>query len=310
MAVPSAALHAAPCRIETLDDLRTFQFRSLLNEDPITHTLALFGTLHGEQAIVRLEKTALKASDAANFFNQDGLVEKIQLEEGTDIYTWLFAWFRQDRDRDLKINIICPATSTHVRKYTRQEQVMVRETPAMYEQAVKPYIDAVPPSRTKWVQNILDGVSEKDKVLYSDADFMLLPDMKWDLTTVSALYLVALVRDPDIRSLRDLRGKHIPLLKSIREAAERIVAGRWSLPERGSLRMYIHYQPSYYRFHVHVVNVNYQGGFLGMTVGQAHLLDDVISLLEINSDVFEKMTLSYSLGDQHELLARIRALPS
>lgn len=63
--------------------------------------------------------------------------------------------------------------------------------------------------------------------------------------------------------------------------------------------MYIHYQPSYCahitllgyfdpllteywaldHFHVHVVNANFVGLGLGMTVGQAHLLDDVISLV-------------------------------
>lgn len=32
-------------------------------------------------------------------------------------------------------------------------------------------------------------------------------------------------------------------------------------------------------FHVHIVNANYQAGMIGMTVGQAHLLDDIISLV-------------------------------
>ena len=36
-------------------------------------------------------------------------------------------------------------------------------------------------------------------------------------------------------------------------------------------------------FHVHIVNANYQAGMMGMTVGQAHLLDDIISLVSIIS---------------------------
>lgn len=35
-------------------------------------------------------------------------------------------------------------------KYTRQEQVMVRETPELYERVVKPYIMGFPASRTLW----------------------------------------------------------------------------------------------------------------------------------------------------------------
>ena len=121
--------------------------------------------------------------------------------------------------------------------------------------------------------------------------------MKWDLTTVSSLYLVALVQDRSIRSLRDLNRNHLGLLNGIRREASRIVKERWELGI-GSLRMYVHYQPSYCmssslpiliqinpqtkfldHFHVHIVNVNYEGGLLGMTVGRAHLLDDIISLV-------------------------------
>ena len=123
---------------------------------------------------------------------------------------------------------------------------------------------------------------------------MILPDMKWDLKTVSSLYLVALVQDRSIRSLRDLRKRHVGLLSSIRSVAERVVQEKWGLG-RGALRMYVHYQPSYCKlhppdlrvaevvlvdhFHVHIVNANYQGAMLGMSVGQAHLLDDIISLV-------------------------------
>lgn len=35
-------------------------------------------------------------------------------------------------------------------QYTRQDRVMVHETPALYEKYVKPYISAFPASRTTW----------------------------------------------------------------------------------------------------------------------------------------------------------------
>lgn len=125
--------------------------------------------------------------------------------------------------------------------------------------------------------------------------------MKWDLHTVASLYLIAIVRDEQLRSLRDLRARkelgHISLLKSIRREAFAVAQERWGI-ERGGLRMYIHYQPSYCElgfslrdlplmhsdkdhFHVHIVNSNYEAG-MGMIAGQAHLLDDVISLVSWN----------------------------
>lgn len=156
------------------------------------------------------------------------------------------------------------------------------------------------------MENILTGLSEQSKVLYSCPEFLILPDMKWDLNTISSLYLVAITQDRTIRSLRDLRKHHVGLLKSIRVEAARVVQAKWGLGN-GSLRMFIHYQPSYCKcvylcplstllidilkdhFHVHVVNANYQGG-MGMGIGQAHLLDDIIALVStIINGVFSRL---------------------
>ena len=119
--------------------------------------------------------------------------------------------------------------------------------------------------------------------------------MKWDLSTISSLYLVALVRDQSIRSLRDLRRQHIGLLAGIQAEGEKVAQEKWGLG-KGSLRMYVHYQPSYCtcsedslvkntnpysdHFHVHIVNASYVG-HMGMVVGQAHLLNDIISLASL-----------------------------
>ena len=101
------------------------------------------------------------------------------------------------------------------------------------------------------VEDILTGASEADKVLYRDDSptdgFLILPDMKWDLTNVTTLYLVALVLDRGIRSLRDLRKTHVPMLRNIMKQASHAVETRWGLG-KGSLRFYVHYQPSYCEF--------------------------------------------------------------
>ena len=41
------------------------------------------------------------------------------------------------------------------------------------------------------------------------------------------------------------------------------------------LRVYLHYQPSYYHLHMHFLHVKHDAG-MGMAVGKAHLLSDVI----------------------------------
>ncbi|KAI0718344.1 scavenger mRNA decapping enzyme [Cerioporus squamosus] len=296
----------------SLEHLKQFQFVRVLNEDPVTHALTLLGTLplkdssESSHAILRIEKTALSVDAAEQIVPQ--FLESTKRIEGTDIYTWLFGWFVKSAESpDVKINIVHPATEVHIRKYSKQEVAIVHETPALYERIVKPYITAFPPSRTQWVENILNGTSEAEKILFrdpsSESGYVILPDMKWDLTTISSLYLVAIAFNRSIRSLRDLTKAHLGMLTSIRRDAAKVVHERWGLAP-GSLRMFIHYQPSYYHFHVHIVNANYQG-LPGMSAGQAHLLDDIISLLECSPDggptILQNMTLTYALGEQHGL---------
>jgi len=231
----------------------------------------------------------------------------------------MMGWLSHSEDRpDVKINVICPATDVHIRKYSKQQVHIVRETPALYERIVKPYIDAFPASRTQWIDEIVSGRSEAENVLFRsppEADpfgFLILPDMKWDLANVASLYLVALTLLPNIKSLRDLDASHLALLRSIRREAANVVKSRWGL-EATELRLFVHYQPSYYHFHVHIVNANHTG-FPGMTVGQAHMLDDVISLLELDEptgpSIFQRMTLSYGLGEQHGLFSAMKAAQS
>jgi len=84
--------------------------------------------------------------------------------------------------------------------------------------------------------------------------FLILPDMKWDLTTASSLYLVAITLSKDIRSLRDLTREHLDMLKAIRHEARRAVEERWGLRST-EIRCFVHYQPSYCKRHMSLVLV-------------------------------------------------------
>jgi len=313
--------------------LQGFVFERILLEEPEKCRLTILGSFpasflaHSNQdstdalpAILRIEKTAVPVDVCQNIFPGQlggGFLNKVKCMENTDIYMWLAGWISAasvvNRPQgDVKVNIICPATDVHIRKYSQQGSILVRETPGIYKRIVEPYITAIPPERIKWVTEILEGHKEQSKILFSSSDFLILPDMKWDLHTIGSLYLIAIVRDETLHSLRDLRANHIPLLKSIRREAATVAQEKWGIV-RGGLRMYIHYQPSYYHFHVHIVNMNYEAG-LGMRVGQAHLLDDVISLLELDEQspdkpgIFETRTLTYGLGEQHGLYAAMKAI--
>jgi len=297
-----------------IERLKAFQFERVLKKDDVEGYLALLGSLPSEngstsQAIVRIERTRDLPTNAA-FLKE--FVAKIEVVGRNDIYSWMKAWLIEDRSHfpDLKIDVTCPATETHIRKYTHQDFIMVQETTDIYSNVVWPYIQSFDPKRTEWIRKIFDGEAEQESIIYSSPAFILVHDMKWapptpDNPSLDKMYLLAISRPSiGLRSLRDLRGRDIPFLKEVRQAGIR-AANNYGLTGEGRVRMFVHYQPSYYYFHVHIVNANHHG-LTGMVVGQAHLLDDIISMLEIDGEIFAKMTVSYGLGEQHALLEKIR----
>lgn len=107
--------------------------------------------------------------------------------------------------------------------------------------------------------------SEQEDVIFHDehpeTGFILLPDSKWDRIQPSQLYLLAISQSPAIKSLRDLRGSHLCFLKGMRSGILKCIKEKWGLGWR-DVRLLIHYQPSYYHFHVHVINIAVEGMYI------------------------------------------------
>lgn len=107
-------------------------------EDDVDGYLALLGTLPDEsgrslQTIVRVQRMSdLPASETflhdfvarAELLNENDIVSLClsSLDEADSVeqYSWLKAWFVEDRPHlpDMKIDVICPATDSHIRKVT------------------------------------------------------------------------------------------------------------------------------------------------------------------------------------------------
>ncbi|KUF84581.1 Bzip transcription factor [Phytophthora nicotianae] len=215
----------------------------------------------------------------------------------------IYSTFQGDVSRDFKPY-----------KHTDQNFYMVVETKETYQTITKPYIDSIPVENIEWVYNILDHKSETERVICEDADprdgFILLPDFKWsDPSNVRAaikafyllesLYCLAIVHDRSLRSLRDLTGTHLKLLHNIRNICLQVLNTKFGV-EPSSIRMYFHYQPTYYHLHVHFSHVKMT---LGTFSGKAVLLDDVIYNLSANGDHYKNASLSFVIGEmQHKPL--------
>ncbi|XP_009951711.1 PREDICTED: m7GpppX diphosphatase, partial [Leptosomus discolor] len=106
------------------------------------------------------------------------------------------------------------------------------------------------------------------------------------------LYLVALVHPRGVKSLRDLTAEHLPLLRNVLREGQEAIAKRFGVPG-SQLRIYLHYQPSYYHLHVHFTALGYEAP--GSSVERAHLLADVIDNLATDSLYYQKRALTFAL---------------
>lgn len=243
-----------------------------------------------------------------------------------DIYNWYMARTGnggstgEDFVADVKINLIYPCTETHVKKYSKQGVRFVTETAGIYADSIRPYMQAKREAgRLNWVFNILDGKTEVEDVIYRTGNwgaeaqgdgFLLLPDLNWDRKTLDALHLLALVERRDLWSLRDLRKKHVVWLRRMKEHLLDATVQTYPSVERDQLKLYVHYQPTYYHLHIHIVHVALEAGATQAT-GKAVGLESIIETLEAMAGGEEagmdSVAMSYTLGEQSELWTEVFA---
>ncbi|KAK6465918.1 trehalase-associated protein [Scheffersomyces coipomensis] len=286
------------------DLIKQFQFEKVLAGNPQTKSIVLLGKIDNQDAIINIEKSHFIIPD--HDFKLTDLVNDAEIINQNDVYYWSNALLKQTLEQSpaAKLNIIHPATETHIKKYSTQKLHYIIETPEMYQKYVVPYIETMKGSRIKWVYNILFEGKESETFIHHDKDpesgFVLLPDMKWDTLNMESLYLCAIVNRKDISSVRDLTKSDISFLKHLRSTILSIIEQKYPL-KKDQVRIFIHYQPSYYHFHLHIVNVSHPGLGDGIAIGKAILLDDVIENIELVGDYYQRRNIGYLLGENHGL---------
>ncbi len=156
----------------------------------------------------------------------------------------------------------------------------------------------------KWVYNILEHKTEEERIIYEDSDpvngFILLPDMKWDSSVVENLYLLAIVHQKGIKSLRDLNQNHIELLQNIRDKSFQAIEKKFGV-KKEKLRAFIHYQPSFYHLHIHFSHIRFETP--GMPE-RNYQLNQVIENLKLDSEYYQKVTLQFVVK-KHEKIYEV-----
>lgn len=162
----------------------------------------------------------------------------------------------------------------------RYKKKIMSET---YEQYILK-LNMLDKQKSKWIYNIIDGKSEQEKIIYVDDKFILMPTYFWNEEDLCKMHLLAIVKNTKLKSLRDLRSQDVPLLEHILLVSRGIIKNKYNI-EQNVLKIYIHYPPSAWLFHIHfemMINTETTS-----SVEYSHEISQVIFNLKLCSEYYK-----------------------
>lgn len=189
---------------------------------------------------------------------------------------------KQEIEVDYKTILIYPAKESKIRKYFEEKEYLL-ET---YEE----YKAAEVETDISWIENIFTG-NDTENVYFKNEEIVVVADSKWNMR-VDEMYLLVLFKNKDLLSIRDLDRSHVELLEEVKKDVYKLVKDMLNLNEE-DICMYFHYKPSYYRLHIHVINISKTTHCLHNTY-RSILLDDVIRNIKMDENYYKQDMKSIS----------------
>ncbi|CAH8875809.1 unnamed protein product [Trichobilharzia szidati] len=222
------------------------------------------------------------------------------------------------------MTVIYPAESHHFAKFTGSGRHIIQETPEMFKDVILPFLSEKPKDLT-WIDNIISGTAEQDRVLYTgvheEYGFTLVLDYQWDGTRLQELHCLGIAHNEKLTCLRDLRRCHVPMLRKILQQGRNLLSDKYSKPDvsdnqtchngpkvrlsKDQILAYLHYPPTFYRLHVHFMHVD--SGDSGTIAGRAHILEEIIRNLEQDDFYYANRTITIFSHDQSPMYKAICA---
>lgn len=297
--------------IFNLSDHGEFQVTETLDVDVNEGAVAFLGTIGDTRSILKFHKMQLPILPQDT--NPTSLVDtlcsgnaKISLESDSGAE---YKYLRCDAPGlvlNFKVECISPCTDRQIERCRRKPFVTLRETGELYLKYTKPWMDEILSNEKslQWLYNIIEGKKEQELVLldFGDTDngFLISVSPKWhnpSKDTMDDLRILILVKRRDLHSMRDLRDCHLPLLKEIVSQSRLLMKSKFD-QELHNFRLYVHYLPQFFHFHVHLTSLQTKEG---VTVERAHLLDDIIENIESDPEYYAKRPLTMNIFCDHEL---------
>ena len=143
-------------------------------------------------------------------------------------------------------------------------------------------------TRKQWVYEILDKKREVECVLYEDEHIVLLPDTEVKDASCQ-VNLLAIFKDKSLHTIRNLEGKHVPMLRSVLSKCLAHIVETTGVG-LSNVMAYFHYLPSVFQLHAHFCAP--YGQYTTLDVCKVHTIENVISNLLIDPSYYQKVTLT------------------
>ncbi|CAF2370248.1 unnamed protein product [Rotaria sp. Silwood2] len=266
----------------------------ILNDDHESKYATIEGEVEDKEgekksAVLILEKTPFQFDDVVKLMKDNE--QQFKEDFVNDIYH-KYTVAARSTCNDIKVAFIYPATPLHIKKYSKKQTCLISETSQCYETIVRSYIEQNQ-LNVQWVYNIVDGKSERERILLENDEFIVLPDIMWDGKAIESLHLLGLVKSHNIHSIRDLKPEHISMLESLLEKTTNFISSKYGISPK-TIRAFFHYPPTFYHLHVHFTTL--QNRICGCEVERAHLVQDVIDNIKLKNDYYQTKTLYYKVA--------------
>lgn len=177
--------------------------------------------------------------------------------------------------------LIWPASQKHIEKYLKNFRYVI--------ESYTDYKGSDDYLQTSWFDNVIDNQDVNEKVYFEDDESMILANYKWDRVCDDNMYLLMIFKDPKLRSIRDI--EDVSVLERARQNILKLCQGRGLSNE--DICMFFHYRPSYFRLHIHIVNISKTTSSLGEPSRNV-FLEDVIRNIRMDQNYYKNN--SYFIG--------------
>ena len=218
---------------------------------------------------------------------------------------------------------------------------LIIESPEIYESSkMQSYIaqEIARPCK-QWIHDVLCSKREADRVKLRTDQFVLLPDVDsinkrvcsrliierpmatcdrgiqtWPPSPIrwrtrrspSSFHWLAVASDVKLRTLRDLRGHHVSMLRELYIQACKKIQDETGI-EQNQIMVYVHYPPSVYQLHVHFKHP--VGQHILHDTFRIHSLTSIINNLEIDSEYYSKSLLQVPVYPNTDLYTALGLEP-